>query len=329
METQKSGKGPFSLTLKKFPAKAWNWYKLRRQRIKEERAKPHTFQEKVWSWTKTIVGAVIVVMFINGFLIASFVVPTGSMESTVMTGDFLFVNKFVYGPSTPQVIPFLNIPLPFVSFPGYKTPERNDVIVFIFPGEVYEVKAKEFQYFLKRCVAIAGDSLEIIDNRVYVNGAETPTPENGHVKTPHPDGIRQTTFPPNKLDKNGRPFFTHKYGPIRIPKKGDIVQLNQQNFDEWNIFIQREGHKVNRDYSTIYIDKQAVTSYTVERDYCFGIGDNRDNSHDSRFWGFIPYDNVVGSPILVYWSWDTNLPFANFFTKLGTIRWDRILNFIN
>jgi len=329
MKSQKLNEQPQTIEQQNIFPKAWNWYKERRRRIKEKRKQPQTLQQKLWSWTKTIVGAIIVVMFINGLLIASFVVPTGSMESTVMTGDFLFVNKFVYGPSTPQVVPFLNIPLPFFKFPGIKDPERGDVIVFIFPGEWFEVKAREFQYFLKRCVAIAGDSLQIIDNKIYVNGVEQPFPENGHVKMPAPDTLRPTSYPPGRTDVDGKPYFTHKYGPIRIPKEGDTIWLTHKNFDEWNIFIQREGHKVSKDYQAIYIDQQPVTYYIVERNYCFGIGDNRDNSHDSRFWGFIPYENVVGSPLMVYWSWNTDLPLFKIFDKIASVRWGRIFTFID
>jgi len=84
---------------------------------KKPKKEPETFSEHLLSWTKTILGAIVIVMLINGVAIASFVVPTPSMEKTVMTGDFLFVNKFIYGPSTPQVVPFFNIPLPFLKTP--------------------------------------------------------------------------------------------------------------------------------------------------------------------------------------------------------------------
>ena len=156
-----------SSKLKEYWGKYSQWKQERK--AKQEANKPQTIQEHIWSWTKTIVGAILVVMVINGILVASFVVPTGSMENTVMTGDFLFVNKFVYGPSTPQVVPFLNIPLPFYKFPGVKDPKRGDVIVFIYPGERDEVEAREFQYYLKRCVAVAGDVLRVEGHKIYVN----------------------------------------------------------------------------------------------------------------------------------------------------------------
>ena len=79
---------------------------------------------------------------------------------------------------------------------------------------------------------------------------------------------------------------------------------------------------------TITIDGKVVTDYTVERNYCFGMGDNRDHSLDSRYWGFIPYNNVVGTPMIVYWSWDTNLSMSHFFDKLSSIRFNRIAKII-
>jgi signal peptidase I len=282
--------------------------------------KPETTQEIFLSWVKTIVGAIIVVMFINGAAIASFVVPTGSMENTVMTGDFLFVNKFLYGPTTPQLIPFLNIPIPFYKFPGIKDPEKNDVIVFIYPGDRDQIEPSEFVYYLKRCVAVAGDTIEISNKKLIVNGKEESLPENGRFDRNLPiyPGDKQRTFPA------GLGFNRDNYGPLRIPKKGDIITLNPQNISQWDVFITREGNEVSSTSSSVYINGNSVTQYEVKRDYCFALGDNRDNSLDSRYWGFVPYDNVVGTPIIVYWSWDTNIPFNKFFDKLASVRFSRM-----
>ncbi|MDX9790209.1 MAG: signal peptidase I [Candidatus Kapaibacterium sp.] len=287
---------------------------------KKEQKKPETPREQLISWVKTILGAIVVVMFINGAAIASFVVPTGSMENTVMTGDFLFVNKFLYGPTTPQLIPFFNIPIPFYKFPGIKEPEKEDVIVFIYPGDRDQVEPTEFVYYLKRCVATAGDVLEISNKKLIVNGKEMELPENGQYDRNQPiyPGDKQRTFPP------GLGYTRDNYGPIRIPKKGDVIELTPQNIRQWDVFITREGHEVTSTSSNVYIDNQIVTNYTVARDYCFALGDNRDNSLDSRYWGFVPYDNVVGSPMVVYWSWDTNLPISQLIDKIASIRFGRM-----
>ncbi len=111
---------------------------------------------------------------------------------------------------------------------------------------------------------------------------------------------------------------------MRIPKKGDVIALDAGNFYQWRVFIAREGHQADLTGEIVTIDGTPASSYTVERDYCFGMGDNRDYSLDSRFWGFVPYENVVGTPMFVYWSWDPNTPMSDLGTKLSSIRWNRI-----
>ncbi|MEP7220352.1 MAG: signal peptidase I [Bacteroidota bacterium] len=278
-----------------------------------------SFGEEVLSWVKTIVSALLIVMVVNGLLIASFVVPTGSMENEVMAGDFLFVNKFIYGGSTPQTIPFLDTPLPYYRFPGIREPKKGDVIVFIFPGMRDQRKADEFQYYLKRCVAVAGDTLQVKNKKVFINDQEQPTPENARFEPglPQPDDSLRT-FPESAH------YNRDNWGPVRIPKKGDVIQLNDSTFYRWYVFIQREGHDVEKEGQIITIDKKPTTTYTVGRDYCFGMGDNRDNSLDSRYWGFVPIENVVGTPLFVYWSWDPNLSLTQLGGKLSSIRWSRM-----
>ncbi|MCB0711804.1 MAG: signal peptidase I [Ignavibacteriae bacterium] len=294
----------------------------------KERQQPMTWQEVTISWAKTILGALLIVMIVNGLLIQSFVVPTESMEGEVLAGDFLFVNRFIYGGSTPQTIPFLNIPLPYVKLPGLRSPEKGDVIVFIYPGDRDQVEATDFQYYLKRCVATAGDTLEVRNGVAYVNGVKEISPSK--VQYMQNRGVRSderyNTFP------RGRQWTHDNWGPMRIPKEGDVIPLNDTNYQEWEIFIAREGHDVRRTGGLIEIDGQTVDSYTVERDYVFGMGDNRDNSLDSRFWGFVPVKNVVGTPLIVYWSWQNKDARNNEYSlgeKLGRIRWNRIFNSVD
>jgi signal peptidase I len=294
--------------------------KVKPAKDSKQKSKDETGGEKLWSWVKTIIGAIIVVTIINGLAVASFVVPTPSMEKTVMTGDFLFVNKFIYGPSTPQVIPFFNIPLSFIHFPAFREPQKGDVIVFIFPGNRDEVKSEEFQYYLKRCVAVAGDTLEVRNKHLFVNHIEEFLAPNGFYdpEVPVTPSEKWETFP------YGKGYTRDNYGPIRIPKKGDIISLTMNNLHEWIVFIAREGHKLTSDGSSIFIDGNLTQNYRVERDYCFGMGDNRDHSLDSRYWGFIPKENIVGTPVIVYWSWNTNLPLKQLIDKITSTRWSRI-----
>lgn len=297
----------------------WEEYRQERRRRRAQRRKPQNAAEAVFSWVRSLLGALLVVMILNGLAIASFVVPTGSMEGTVRAGDFLFVNRVVFSPSTPQIIPFVNIPLPYIRFPGLRQPQRGEVIVFIFPGYRDEVEPREFQYYLKRCVAIAGDTVEIRNKRLFVNGVEQPLPPQALVTNlPPPPGDQYRTFP------RGRGYTRDNYGPIRVPKRGDTIWLSLTNLLEWDIFIRREGHTVTVRDGAILIDGRPTTFYVVERDYCFGLGDNRDNSEDSRYWGFIPVENVVGKPMIVYWSWDPLIPLGAFLHKVASIRWDRI-----
>jgi signal peptidase I len=260
-------------------------------------------------------------MVINGLLIASFVVPTGSMENEVMAGDFVFVNKFIYGGSSPQTVPFLNTPLPFFRLPGIREPRKGDVIVFIFPGNRDQVQSDEFQYYLKRCVATAGDTLMVRNKQGYINGVPQPVPPHAKFEATGTDPQdRLRTFP------EGAGFTRDNWGPLRIPKKGDVIPMNDSTFYMYRIFVMREGHQMEKNGGTVTVDGKPVTSYTVGRDYCFGMGDNRDNSLDSRYWGFVPVENVVGTPLFVYWSWSPDIPFSSLGDKLASIRWSRIFS---
>ncbi|HOJ05066.1 MAG TPA: signal peptidase I [Bacteroidota bacterium] len=291
------------------------------------KAQPGGMKKSAVETLKSLGFALVAVIILNSFVVASFQVPTPSMENTVMTGDFLFVNKFIYGGTTPPTIPLLGIlfgteiEIPYFRTPGFRDPEQGDVIVFIFPGYRNETKARDFQFYLKRCVAVAGDTLQVIDKQVYVNGKKYDDPEGVMYvdNNIHPAGIEEDggIFP------EGKPWNRDNYGPIRIPKEGDVLPLSVDNIKEWAVFIRREGHDVELRGYDILIDGKKASSYKVERDYVFGMGDNRDNSLDSRFWGFIPYEYVIGTPMMVYWSMDPSI--NNIFKK---IRFDRMFTII-
>ncbi len=298
----------------------------RRKRSKQKKEKrereERTLLEKVKDFFKELAIVVGAFLFLNSFVIASFEVPTGSMENEIMTGDFLFVNKFVYGGSSPRNIPFTNVRLPYFTVPGFGEVEHGDIIVFVFPGQREEVKPKEFSYYLKRCIAKGGDTVQVINRVVHVNGSPIPFPRNVKFNSSH---IKPAGEPDSRIFPPGAQFNEDNYGPIVVPEKGDTLRITPENFDVWKVFVEREGHNVAMsEGGKLIIDGTETETYVVVRDYVFGMGDNRGNSLDSRFWGFIPERDIVGSPLIVYWSWDPNIPLWDLPRKLSSIQFGRI-----
>ncbi len=280
-----------------------------------------TLKQKTLSFLKETGIVVGLFLVINNFVIASFLVPTGSMENEVLTGELLFVNKFIYGGTSPRNIPFTNVRLPWFRVPAVRDVHRGDVIVFVFPGMRDEVRPEDFTFYLKRCVGLPGDTIQIRNRVLYVNGAMMPLPRNVLFD-------RGWSLPQNDPDDRifpvGSGWNEDWYGPLVIPKSGTVVPLNAQNVRAWRVFIEREGHTVELVAGTVLIDGKPSSSYTVQRDYLFGMGDHRDNSLDSRYWGFVPKENLVGTPIIVYWSWNSDLPLYDIFGRLASVRWGRI-----
>jgi signal peptidase I len=261
------------------------------------------------------------VLVINSFVVASFKVPTGSMEDTVKTGDFLLVNKFLYGGTTPYSIPFTSIRIPHLQLPGFRDVQRGDVIVFDWPGNRDQAEKPQQAFYLKRCIGLPGDTIRIDQRVVYVNGRKQETPQHGKYLRPEPipAGYKNTHIFPRQSG-----FNEDNYGPITVPKKGMTIALNAETLSQWEVFIQREGHSALYVNDTILIDGRPADHYVVKRDYFFAMGDNRDNSLDSRFWGFVPREDVVGSPMVVFWSWDANMPIYHPIDKLLSLKLDRI-----
>lgn len=279
-------------------------------------------KEPVKDFFKDVVFVLVAFFFLNSFVLASFEVPTGSMENEIMAGDFLFVNKFLYGGSTPRTIPFTNIRLPWFRVPAFRSVERGDVIVFEFPGQRDEVQSPEFMFYLKRAVALSGDTVQIRNRVLYVNGKPAPVPR--HMKFNNyriiPAGI-----PEPRIFPKGSPYNEDNWGPEVVPTKGDVLSLTSASIERWETFISREGHAVRFDpQQGVLVDGSPRTSYTVENNYYLGVGDNRDNSLDGRFWGYIPEKNIVGTPMVVYWSWDPDIPLYNLPSKIASIRLGRI-----
>ncbi len=255
-------------------------------------------------WFEALIIAAIFATLLRVFVVESYRIPTGSMESTLLAGDFLFVNKYVYGPK----IPFTDIRLP-----GVKTVDRGDIIVFKFP------KDRSLNY-IKRCVAVPGDTLEIHGQQLSINKKPSPLPPHAQFigsRMAARDGDYMIF--PQYSDYN-----KDNYGPLRIPRKGDVVRLTPGTYPLYSSLIADEGHDVSLQGRTVFIDGSPVQNYTVQSNYYFAMGDNRDNSLDSRFWGFLPEKDIVGQALMVYWSWNPDLSiFTDLVSKISSIRLQR------
>jgi signal peptidase I len=283
---------------------------------KIKKSKPREFFD-------ALLWAAIVAFIIKVFLFEAYRIPTGSMENTLLVGDFLLVTKFTYGATTPRNIPFTDVRLPYFKLPGFKDPELGDIIVFDFPGNRDEFMSPEVLNYIKRCVGLPGDTLQIINQVLYNNGKIFPNPPKlKFLQTPKPEGaVEPRTFP------KGFGWNEDNYGPLVVPKIDDKIKIDFSNFDGWKLFVEREGHTIRMtpNSKVLVDDKELVNGeYTVERDYLFMMGDNRTNSLDSRFWGFMPMENVVGEAFMLYWSWNSDIPLSHFIDLLESIRWGRI-----
>ncbi len=187
-----------------------------------------SFQSIFWEYTQAILIALVLALFIRTFVVQAFKIPSGSMIKTLLIGDHILVNKLAYG---------VKNPVTRTAWIKSGPPERGDVIVFIYPVD----RKKDF---IKRVIGIPGDTVQIINKKVFVNGK--PFPE--------PPGVQHTD--PRIIPGSVQP--RDNFGPVTVPK-----------------------------------------------DMLFVMGDNRDQSYDSRFWGFVPMKDVKGKAFVIYWSWDS------------------------
>ncbi len=434
----------------------------------------------VMSWVDAIVFALVAVYFINQFFFQNYVIPSSSLEKSLLTGDYLFVSKVSYGPripETPLTVPLTQHTLPigdlksyiewphweYRRVPGLGKVELNDIVVFNYPAgdticqnvpyqteyygmcygygrQIYEqnyplaypidslskmeqrkrfeeyynlgrqyisANAHEFggigyrptdrrENYVKRCVGLPGDVLQIKNHIVYLNGKANKEPDNVQYKydvlfndgvildndflkengitcedlglsradqayfksegqiqltqqfrnnrvvmpltkktaqllksrkdlvqaiAPEVDNRTDETYPKNMV----KSWTRDNYGPVWIPKKGESIKLSLDNLPiyERPIKVYEHNDLEVRD-GKIFINGEQTDSYTFKMDYYWMMGDNRHNSADSRYWGFVPEDHIVGKPIFIWWSSD---PDRGLFS--GGIRWSRLFSIVD
>jgi signal peptidase I len=280
---------------------------------------------KIIRYSYTLLIALIIALIVRGFLLEAYKIPTGSMENTLLPGDFILVNKIAYSISTPSSIPVLNIEIPRVEIFNISNPKRNDVIVFEFPGNTDELNSVSGDNYVKRIIGVPGDLLQIIDKKVYINGKMIPYPLNVLLDS---SDSRIAGRPGKGIFPPGTDWNKDNYGPILVPYKGLTIDLNPRSIKEWGIIIDRElGEIVVREEgSVITINDKPARSYKLKKNYYFVMGDNRDNSLDGRYWGFVPEDKIIGQAFFIYWSRDINKPIYNPKDFFKSIRFDRIFD---
>ena len=287
----------------------------------EETTAPPIRQRAV-SFLKTLLFTILVAFLLKLFVVEAFRIPSGSMENTLLVDDFLLVNKLAYGLKTPRYAPFTNLAIPSFTLPLFRSVRRGDVVVFEFPGKHSGELPSGPEYYVKRCIGLPGDAIAIRSGYVMVNGREVLLPS--HAKSSMISG----TVQPDVADMEEGSHLAidgNNFGPTIVPKKGDMIRLTSSTIASWKKLIERERHTVEVSSSgSITIDGVETSHYVVEHDYYFMLGDNRGNSLDSRFWGFVPNDHILGEALLLYWSWDPECTGDDAHNQSVSIRWNRI-----
>ena len=406
------------------------------------------------SWVDAIVFALVAVYFINLFFFQNYVIPSSSLEKSLLTGDYLFVSKVSYGPRIPQTpltMPLTQHTLPvvgcnsYIEWPqwdyrrvkGFGKVELNDIVVFNYPsgdtlcadlryqpqdfyilchglgeqlwpehpvvdslthdeqrtfyetryqlgrqyiaehpnefGQIITRPADRRENYVKRCVGLPGQTLQIKNRVVYLDGKANKEPKNVQytyqvklkqqlpeellkdlnissedLKSLHDYGVMPLTKHAVgtliarkdlvesiilNTEENSDGIYPHNanthwtrdnYGPVWIPKKGETLKLTMENLPVYERPIRTyEGNDLEVKDGKIFINGKPTTHYTFKMDYYWMMGDNRHNSADSRYWGFVPEDHIVGKPIFIWWSSDPDRG------GFGGVRWNRLFKFVD
>ena len=421
----------------------WQWWKESEGPVKW-----------IMSWVDALVFALVAVYFINLFFFQNYVIPSSSLEKSLLTGDYLFVSKVSYGPRIPQTpltMPLTQHTLPmiecksYIEWPqwdyrrvkGFGKVQLNDIVVFNYPagdtlcsapqyqandfyrlcyqfgyqrypqrpnpdsldagvrrqlfeaiyqggrqfieenrqefGEIITRPADRRENYVKRCVGLPGQTLQIKDRIIYLDGKKNKEPDNvqytyklklkrhftdeemqeWHITMEELADLNSFGFMPmtnqtvEALKKrpdivesielntdadewdiyplNGNMHWTRdNYGPIWIPERGKSIQLTLDNIAIYERPIRTyEGNELEVKDDKIFINGKETKEYTFKMDYYWMMGDNRHNSLDSRYWGFVPEDHIVGKPIFIWWSSDPDRG------GFGGVRWSRLFRIVD
>ena len=274
----------------------------------------------VTEYGRTVLITLLIAIALKIFVVEAYRIPSGSMENTLRVGDFLLVNKLAYGLRSPRYFPLTDASIPSFIIPTFRSVHRGDIVVFDFPGNRDEVRPAEPSDYVKRCVGLPGDTVRIVNGVLTVNSSPIPFPAES-IRPSHRDGPWHKSY---QIFPEGSGYSDVNYGPVIVPHKGEHVQLDASNLPTWGMLVRREGHDVTLAPGGVMIDAKPQREYVVQRDYFFMLGDNRDNSLDSRYWGFVSDDRIIGEALFVYWSWDPDVPVTSVSDKIHTIRWNRV-----
>ncbi len=275
---------------------------------------------------KILISLLILALILKTFVIDAYKIPTGSMKNTLLEGDFLLVNKVAYSFATPNQIPFLGNRLARMELISTGKPAFNDVVAFEIPADYYDPNSKEYSILIKRIIGLPGDTIEIKDQILYINHKiyRNPSFIKLNLNEAPIENINKNLFP-----YNGK-WSLENYGPIVIPKKGMTVELNPKSILFWQNAINADYGKkvVSVEGTVVNINNLPFREYVFEKDYYFVLGDNRKNSIDSRYFGYVPEEWIIGKAFMIYWS-QMPVQSSSFFDYFNTIRFSRLMQSID
>jgi signal peptidase I len=357
----------------------------KKQKISKLKSFKKASKSVFFSWLKAIFLALVVLLIIRILAFQTILIPSSSMAGNLIPGDWVVINKAIYGarlPITPFTLPFKSfrtrqetgkyfvdwIKLPYLRLPGYGTIKRNDIIIFNYPLED-DLPIDMRIVNIKRCVALPGDTIKINNNELYVNTKRVEINnvqfeyflrvkgkslnknlidkyqinEGGEVSNYgeyelflsalQADGLRkekniaaiERESKYSSIDKSY--LFPHdsklewtldNYGPVVVPKVGQKLLINKKNLLLYSEILERyEGCLISISNDSIYINKEYTKSYVLKSNYYFVLDDNRDNAKDSRLWGFLPENHIIGKVSFILTSFNPSA------SGLSKIRWKR------